>query len=102
MQNRFPVWKNVLIIVVFLIAALYALPNFFGADPSVQISPLRNSKINQATVGEIENLLTNAGISFKKGALENNRVLVRLTILKISSKLPTCCGRNWKKAIQLP
>lgn len=77
MQNRFPIWKNVLIIVVFLIAALYALPNFYGEDPSVQISPLRNSKIDQATVAEVENLLSNAGISFKQGALENSRVLVR-------------------------
>ncbi len=77
MQNRFPIWKNVLIIVVFLIAALYALPNFYGADPSVQISPLRNSNIDQTTVGEVENLLSNAGISFKQGALENDRVLVR-------------------------
>ncbi len=77
MQNRFPIWKNASIIGVFLIAALYALPNFYGEDPSVQISPLRNSEINQATVGEVENLLSNAGISFKKGVLENERVLVR-------------------------
>lgn len=77
MQNRFPLWKNALIIAVVLIAAIYALPNIYGEDPSIQISPLRNSKIDQSTVGEVENLLTNAGISYKQGSLENEHILVR-------------------------
>ncbi|MDT8406897.1 MAG: protein translocase subunit SecD [Methylococcales bacterium] len=38
MQNRFPWWKNLLIIVVLAVAALYALPNLFGDDPAVQVS----------------------------------------------------------------
>ena len=41
MQNRFPLWKNVLIVLTLLLGILYALPNLFGEDPAVQISPQR-------------------------------------------------------------
>ena len=37
-MNRYPAWKYALIVVVFLIAALYTLPNFFGEAPAVQVS----------------------------------------------------------------
>ncbi|HHK74106.1 MAG TPA: hypothetical protein ENJ57_02955, partial [Rhizobiales bacterium] len=39
MQNRFPLWKNLLIIVALVLGVLYALPNLYGADPAVQVSP---------------------------------------------------------------
>ena len=44
MQNRFPLWKNLLIIVVLMVGIVYALPNLFGEDPAVQVSPLRGAK----------------------------------------------------------
>lgn len=38
MINRYPLWKNLLIGLVLLISALYALPNIFPEDPALQIS----------------------------------------------------------------
>lgn len=38
MLNRFPLWKNLMVILLIAIGALYALPNLYGDDPSVQIS----------------------------------------------------------------
>ena len=38
MINRYPLWKNLLIVVVLLVSAVYALPNLFPEDPAVQIS----------------------------------------------------------------
>lgn len=105
MQNRFPLWKNSLIVAVFVVAAIYALPNFYGEDPSIQISPLRSSKIDQSTVGEVENLLTNAGISFNQGELQDDRVLVRFgdseTQLQASDLLKTKLGRGYTVALNL-
>ncbi|MEO1963519.1 MAG: hypothetical protein ABGX64_07115, partial [Cycloclasticus sp.] len=46
MMNHFPAWKNLLIVAALVIAAIYALPNIYGEDPSVQISPLRGAVIN--------------------------------------------------------
>ena len=36
-MNQYPAWKYVLIIVILLVGALYALPNLFGEDPALQI-----------------------------------------------------------------
>ena len=77
MLNRFPVWKNVLIVTVVVIGLIYALPNLFGADPSVQISPLRNAKIDKTTVVRIEEQLDEAGIEPLGIELGANRLLVR-------------------------
>ena len=34
-MNQFAWWKNLLIVLVCVIGALYALPNVFGEDPAV-------------------------------------------------------------------
>ena len=38
MLNHYPFWKNAMLLVILIIAAIYALPNLFPEDPSVQIS----------------------------------------------------------------
>ena len=38
-MNRYPLWKYITMFVVVLIGAIYALPNYFGEAPAVQISP---------------------------------------------------------------
>ena len=42
MQNKFPLWKNISLVILLLIASLYATPNIFGEDPSIQISAANN------------------------------------------------------------
>ncbi|MBP6966997.1 MAG: protein translocase subunit SecD [Brachymonas sp.] len=37
-MNRYPVWKYVTMLVVLLLATIYALPNYFGEAPAVQIA----------------------------------------------------------------
>ena len=40
-MNRYPLWQYITMFVVVLIAAIYALPNYFGEAPAVQVSPAR-------------------------------------------------------------
>jgi preprotein translocase subunit SecD len=37
-MNRYPLWKNILIIAVLIWGFFYTLPNFFGEAPAVQVS----------------------------------------------------------------
>ena len=37
-MNRFPLWKNILVVAVLLAAALVSLPNLFGEEPALQVS----------------------------------------------------------------
>ncbi|MGV3740655.1 MAG: protein translocase subunit SecD [Gammaproteobacteria bacterium] len=38
MQNRYPLWKNVLLIVLAVVAVIYSIPNLYTEEPVVQIS----------------------------------------------------------------
>lgn len=79
MQNHFPAWKNFLIAAVLVIGILYALPNLFGEDPSVQVSPLRNTEVNEATLSQVEQALSTAGLVPKSIQLADKRLLARFS-----------------------
>jgi preprotein translocase subunit SecD len=105
MRNRFPLWKNLLIIAVLVLATIYSLPNFFGEDPSVQLSPLRAAKLDEATRVQVEKLLADAGMKPKLLELSEKRLLVRFTEtetqLKAADLLTGSLGDNYTVALNL-
>ncbi len=77
MQNRFPLWKNLLILMVFVVGIIYALPNLFGDDPSVQVSVTRTTKLDADQQKVIENTLKDAGLPVKAIESDGDRMLLR-------------------------
>ena len=77
MQNHFPFWKNFLILIVFIVGIIYALPNLFGDDPSVQISSTRGEQLDQEQLDLIESTLKVAGLNAKATEAKDTSVLVR-------------------------
>lgn len=79
MLNRYPLWKNLLILLVIGIGVIYALPNLYPEDPAVQISGSRSSiVITERELNRAEQALQGAGIGVLQSSLENNSVLFRL------------------------
>ena len=78
-MNRYPLWKNLLVLIVLIVAGIYAMPNLFGDDPAVQISAGRASTVDLALVDKAETALKEAGIEYKGAALEDEKLLIRLT-----------------------
>lgn len=78
MLNRFPLWKNLMVIFVIAIGALYALPNLYGDDPSVQISGTRGQQATPETLSQVQSTLSAMNIQPKSAVLENGSILVRL------------------------
>ncbi|GLR65215.1 protein translocase subunit SecD [Marinospirillum insulare] len=79
MLNRYPLWKNLLILLVIGIGAIYALPNLYPEDPAVQISGTRGSiEITNTDLNRAEQALEKAGISVLEASLEGNSGLIRL------------------------
>ncbi|MGA7982601.1 MAG: protein translocase subunit SecD [Chromatiaceae bacterium] len=77
-MNRYPLWKNLLILAVVLAGLVYALPNIFSQDPSIEVSAARGSKVTTSTIGELKAVLENAGTPFKAvQTLKDDRLLVR-------------------------
>lgn len=78
-DNRFARWKYYLLGVIVFLGCIYAIPNLYGEDPSVQVTGLQGSPINQSTIERVNGLLTEAGIAYKSIAIETpNALLIRL------------------------
>ena len=38
MPNKFPLWKNLMVLLVVVFGFIYAAPNLFPPDPAIQLS----------------------------------------------------------------
>jgi len=87
-SNRFPLWKNLLVLFVILIAFLYAAPNLYGDDPAIQVMGSNAAiKVDGTTKDAVKTALDNAGIPFKSIELQDNRsLLVRFNTNDIQLK----------------
>ncbi|MGM7318860.1 protein translocase subunit SecD [Idiomarina sp. ST10R2A5] len=105
MLNKYPLWKNLLVIFIVLVAALYALPNIYGEDPAVQVSANRNATIDTSTMDRVKSSLENVGIQAKSIALEEEQLLVRLNSddeqLKARETILESLGDNYIVALNL-
>jgi preprotein translocase subunit SecD len=77
MLNRYPLWKNLLLIALLLIGLLYAAPNLYGDDPSVQISQSHHTSISEDTLNTIKAALTKNSIRYKSVESLEHDVLFR-------------------------
>ena len=88
-MNRFPLWKYLFIAIVLLISVIYALPNFYGEVPAVQISPTRAAfKADNTLMREVEDELNAAHIAYNSVFLDGNSVKIRFANadLQLSAK----------------
>jgi preprotein translocase subunit SecD len=105
MQNHFPLWKNLLVLIIFGIGIIYALPNLYGDDPSVQVSSARFNQLTQEQADQIELAIKNAGVNVKAFEFNEGRVLARFTNtddqLKVADLLRDTIGSETTVALNL-
>ncbi len=103
--NKFPLWKNLLVLFILVFSLFYSLPNVFGEDPAVQISGVGDTKIDASLLANITAVLSKAQLPIKSVAQENHNALVRCrdvdTQLKIKDLLKTSLGDNYSVALNL-
>ncbi|MDI9817599.1 MULTISPECIES: protein translocase subunit SecD [unclassified Legionella] len=76
MQNKYPLWKNIALIIVVIIGLIYAIPNLYSEDPAVQISSQSPANMEQLKE-EVDMLLKEAKISYNSAALSDERLEIR-------------------------
>jgi len=79
MQNHYPLWKNLLVLIIFVVSTIYALPNLYGDDPSVQVASTRSTKLAQEQANKIESELKASGLNIKQFEFNNGQVLARFS-----------------------
>ncbi|RYF62178.1 MAG: protein translocase subunit SecD, partial [Comamonadaceae bacterium] len=74
-MNRYPVWKYTVIVIVLLLGLIYALPNFFGEAPAVQVSAAKATvKVDASTQARVEEILKAAGLTPGRIAFDGTSV----------------------------
>ncbi len=77
-MNRYPIWKNALVVVALLLGMLYTLPNFFGEAPAVQVTSVKATvKVDSRLSGLVEETLKAAGIANDGLFADLNSIRVR-------------------------
>ena len=104
-MNQYPVWKYSLLAFVIILGAVYALPNLFGEDPSLQISATRTAEINETTENTVALTLKNASLDYKSIESTELGLLVRFNDteaqLKAQSLVSRALGDDYIVAMNL-
>lgn len=105
-MNRYPLWKNILIVVSVVFGLLYTIPNFFGESPAIQVTPAKTSaKVDNAMLANIETVLKDAKIEFTGVYLDSRGVKVRFkdedTQIKAKDTLEKSLGNDFTVALNL-
>ncbi|MCU7943380.1 MAG: protein translocase subunit SecD [Candidatus Thiodiazotropha sp. (ex Cardiolucina cf. quadrata)] len=104
-MNQYPLWKNLMVLIVVLLGGLFALPNLFDQDPSMEISAQRDAVIDQTTESRVQQALDKVGITAKGMAQKNGKLLVRYLNsedqLKAMDQIAAELGENYTPALTL-
>ncbi len=87
-------WKYVVILIVVLLSAIYALPNIYPQDPSVQISASRGATVDAALEQRVSQALAKAGLKTKGIEKQGDNLLVRTADADTQSKTADLLGET--------
>ncbi|MCH2324653.1 MAG: protein translocase subunit SecD [Pseudomonadales bacterium] len=76
MLNRYPAWKNVLIIIVVILGFLYSVPNIYPEDEAIQIST-DTLNLNESDLATITTALEAAQVEFFGEEFTEENILIR-------------------------
>ena len=84
MPNKFPLWKNITILLVVTFGFVFATPNLYPPDPAIQLSGQSGAmQIDAAVLQKVEQSLDEAGIAHFAGESDGEALLIRLKDIKL-------------------
>ena len=79
MLNKFPLWKNMMILLVIVFGLTYAAPNFYPPDAAVQLSGQSGAMaIDEVVLEKVEGALAEGNIEYFGGEADGESALVRI------------------------
>ena len=74
---EFPRWKYALVALVTLLALVFALPNFFGTDPALQVARKNRAVMDEVARQLVEQALTQHSSAFRGAYVDDGKLIVR-------------------------
>ena len=104
-MNQYSVWKYLLILIIVVVGVVYAIPNFYGEDPALQITSSRGFALPGDLTTNIDDALLVEQISFSSREQEGNRLLYRFNNaedqIKASDAVKKAVGDQYTVALNL-
>ena len=106
MLNKYPLWKNLLVVVVVLLGFVYALPNLFPDDYAVQVAgSSASATVDEAVLDRAEKRLEEAGIDYRNPEVQDDVATLRFDTseaqLRARSALQETLGEEYVAALSL-
>ena len=76
-MNQYPLWKNMMVLVVIILGVWFALPNFYGEDPAVVIAKENGLAFSQLETSDIEEYLQEIDSGYKSIRRQKKQILIR-------------------------
>ncbi|WP_367606395.1 protein translocase subunit SecD [Legionella sp. W05-934-2] len=103
-QNRYPLWKNIMLVVLAVVALVYSIPNLYTEEPAIQINPPAGQSVEKVST-EVKQALSNDKMPFERLDVENNQIDIRFSStdnqLKARDLLKADLGNDYTIALNL-
>ena len=104
MLNKYPAWKNILILIVVILGFLYSLPNLYPDDPALQISH-ELTELSQGDMPVITSALEAAEVYFFGEEIDTESIRIRLNNLddqlRAKTAIEDALGESYIVALNL-
>jgi len=76
-MNKYPVWLNILVLVILMAGCLLALPNMYGSVPAVQIAQSSGAAIDETRLEDFVRAVENKGVKPEAAFIRDGRAVLR-------------------------
>ena len=78
-MNKFSIYQYLLILIVLVLGALYALPNLYPTQPSIQVAYTDSARsADQSLLNDLEQILDESKVRYDDMFLRENKIVIKL------------------------
>ena len=77
-MNKFSIYQYLLILVILIIGSIYALPNLYPTQPSIQVAYTDSGRsADQSLLNDLENILEDSNTEYEDIFLRENKIIIK-------------------------
>ena len=89
-MNKFSIYQYLLIFIVLVLGALYALPNLYPTQPSIQVAYTDSARsADQSLLNDLEQILDESKVQYDDIFLRENKIVIKLPDVDIQIESKT-------------
>lgn len=100
-MNKYPAWLNALVLTIFVVGCLLALPNIYGSVPAVQIVSSDGSAFDEARLQEFVRVVESGGVAPEAAYLQDGRVVIRFESLNDQTLSDDRLKNRYKRGVNI-